>query len=41
MVFKQTKIITLYLASKAAPNWHIQLNMFLKISGGISRLLSP
>jgi len=26
MVFNETKIITLYLASKAAPSWYIQLN---------------
>jgi len=31
MVFNQQKIITLYFASKDAPSWYIQLNMFLKI----------
>jgi len=38
----KAQIMTLfYLASRDAPSWYIQLNMFLKISGGIARLLSP
>jgi len=42
----KTQIMTLFcLASRHAPSWYIQLNqqlsMFLKISGGIARLLSP
>jgi len=41
MVFNEPKIITIYLAGKAAPSRYIQLNMFLKISGEIARLLSP
>jgi len=33
MVFNQQKMISLYLASKVAPRWYIQLNMFLNIGG--------
>jgi len=42
MVFNETtKYDFLYLASRAAPSRYIQLNMFLKISGEIDRLLLP
>jgi len=42
MVFNEsTNYDLMSLASKAAPSWYIQLNMFLNISGGIARLLSP
>ena len=30
-----------YLASKTAPSWYIQLNMFLKMSEGSAQLLLP
>jgi len=42
MVFNETTNYDFtYLASKTAPSWYIQLNMFLKMSGGIARLLLP
>jgi len=42
MVFNKTTNYDFpYLASKTAPNWYIQLNMFVKMSGGIARLLLP
>ena len=42
MVFNETTNYDfIYLASKAAPSWYIQLNMFLKISGEIAQLLLP
>jgi len=42
MVFNETTNYDfIYLASKTAPSRYIQLNLFLKISGGIARLLLP
>jgi len=42
MVFNETTNYDFtYLASKTAPSRYIQLNMFLKMSGGIARLLLP
>jgi len=38
---KTTNYDFTYLASKTSPSWYIQLNMFLKMSGGIARLLLP
>jgi len=38
----KTQILTfIYLASRAAPNWYIQLNMFLKISGELPGCSPP
>jgi len=35
MVFNETRVMTLiYLENRATPSWYIQLNTFLKISGG-------
>jgi len=42
MVFNETTNYDLVLLDKqAAPSWYIQLNMFLKTSGEIARLLFP
>jgi len=42
MVFNETTNYDfIYLERMAAPSWYIQLNMFLKMSGGIARLLLP